>query len=238
MTAQEVFRSVLNELEHEYTKSMTPEEFNHHIAIAEYEWIKTRYWAHEQHEKSIDDLQLIKVITDGIAGMPNPIPNAGQPIAGREYIDMPIDLLFLLNVAVVARYKNVPCEKNGTLSPPIAATYLPDDRMRTVIADYYHKPIAKFPRLYYMRRDNKMVFSLGESIVEYVYLTYLKKPAAPQLDNLGNNVVNPNWAYAQQVEIIKWCVHSYLGKIEEIRFQTESALLGKSFEQYPPPNVG
>jgi hypothetical protein len=237
MTAQEVYRAVLNELEHEYTKTMTPDEFNHHIAVAEYEYIKTRYWAHEQHEKSIADLQVIKIITDGIAGAPALIPNAGIAVAGQEWIQMPSDLLYLLNVAVIARYKGVSCQKDGTDSPPIAATYLPDDRMHIVEKDYYNKPIAQFPRLYYMRRADKMTFKLGQSIVRFVSLTYLRQPAPAQLDSSGNSLINPIWAYAQQIEIVKWCVHSYLGKIEEMRFQVESALLGKSFEQAPPPNI-
>ena len=154
VTSTDVYKAVLAELKHYNTTSMTPDEFNYHIWIATLEYVKNRYWAHEQHQKQIDDLSVIKIVTDGVAGYPAPLVNLGPAIAGQEYVDLPADYLHLLAVSVKVLYKNVPCETDGTLSNYISATHLKDDSRFTIEDDYYKKPVAEWPNLYYDQRGN------------------------------------------------------------------------------------
>jgi hypothetical protein len=245
MTAVEEYEACLQELEYQQTASMTPDEFNHHYKIAQYEWIKTRFAAYEQNTKAIEDLQVAKVVTDGLAGQPAPLQNAGQNIAGREYFILPTDLLFITNVRGRVIYNGMPCpqpfEKDGKISDFINSEFLSDDQVGITNYNKYTSPLAKWPRMKYTRRDNKMLFQAGKSIVFEVELTYIKEPLPARVDYVNNVLVSLNnsiWKEAQQREIIKWTVLNYLGKIEEQgKFQNEIALTGRMFEQTPPPNT-
>ena len=237
MTAEEVYKSVLKELKQEYTTSITPEEFNHHIWVAEIEYVKTRYWAHEQHQKTIDDLRTIKVMTDGIGGMPNPLIASGSALPNSQFVTLPEDYMHLTAVSAIVEYVNEPCKKNGTLSDPIACSFLPDDKEKLVLGDFYSKPKPAFPRLYYSQRGNVLVFKAGSSIVRKVFLNYLRYPKRIAIDvNTGASIQDSEFLDEQTIEIVKWCVHSYLEKIEEMRVQTMALIQSKNFEQFPSVN--
>lgn len=245
MTAVEVYLAVLKQLEYQQTKSMDEEEFNHHYKIAEYEYIKTRFYAHDQNTKTIEDLQVIKVVTDGIGGQPAPLINVGQSIAGREIFQLPSDLLFITNVQGRVTYYGMPCpnknERDGMKSDFINAEFLSDDQFGVLQYNKYTAPIARWPRMKYTRRNNQLLFKAGRSIVNEVQLIYIKLPIPAQIAFVnGNlqNVTNPIWKDAQQIEIINLLVLNYLGKIEEqTKFQNETGLAGIRFEQTPPPNT-
>jgi len=235
--AIDVYKAVLAELKHYNTTSMTPDEFNYHIWISELEYVKNRYWAHEQHQKSIDDLSVIKVVTDGIAGYPAPINNAGPNIAGQEFINLPADYLYLLAVAVQTKMYNVPCVTNGTVSDYIACTHLKDDKRYVVTDDYYQKPIAEWPNLYYDQRGTKLTFNCGDSIVQKVKLAYLRLPARITFDPTGQNSINSEFEWPQVLEIVKHCTISYLETIKDPRMQSMLPITERNFLQNPPPNI-
>lgn len=237
VTATEVYKAVLAELKHYNTTSMTPDEFNYHIWIAELEYVKNRYWAHEQHQKSIDDLSVIKVVTDGVAGFPAPLPNEGPAQPGKEYITLPANYLHLLAVAVSVKYNNVPCKTNGAISPYTAATHLKDDQRYAIGEDYYKVPIAEWPNLYYDQRGNKLTFNCGTSIVQSVQLAYLRVPQRIVFDEVGGNHVDSEFAWPQTLEIVKHCVISYLETTSNPRVQSMIGVTERNFNQSPPPNV-
>jgi hypothetical protein len=237
VTAIEVYKAVLAELKHYNTTSMTPDEFNYHIWIAELEYVKNRYWAHEQHQKQIDDLSVIKVVTDGVAGFPVPLVNEGPALTGKEYITLPTNYLHLLAVSVRVKYKNVPCETDGTLSDYTAATHLKDDKRFVVHDDYYQKPSAEWPNLYYDQRGNKLTFQCGVSVVQDVMISYLRLPVRITFDITGQNNVASEFEWPQTLEIVKHCVISYLETIKDQRVQSMLPINERNFLQTPPPNV-
>ena len=235
--ATEVYKAVLAELKHYNTTSMTPTEFNYHIWIAELEYVKNRYWAHEQHQKQIDDLSVIKVVTDGVAGYPMPLPNEGPNTAGLEYVTLLQDHLYLLAVGVQVKYYSVPCEVDGQLSPFTAATPLKDDERFVVSEDYYMKPIAEYPNLYYSQRGKRLTFNCGNSIVQSVMLSYLRLPQRIVFNETGGPHVDCEFEWPQALEIVKHCVISYLETIKDPRVQSMIGVNDRNFQQSPPPNV-
>ena len=237
VTSREVYQAVLAELKHYNTTSMTPDEFNYHIWAGELEYVKNRYWAHDQHQKAIDDLDVIKIVTDGIAGMPIPLVNEGADVAGQEYITLPDDYLYMLAVAVKVKYQNVDCEEDGDISPYTAATHLKDDKRFVVNDDYYSRPQAIWSNIYYNHRSNVLTFYAGESIVQEVQLVYLRKPVRIVFDPTGQNNVDSEFAWPQVLEIVKHTVISYLETISSPRVQTMAAVDARNFNQFPPPNV-
>lgn len=237
-TATEVYKAVLEELLHYNTTSMSPEQFNYRIWDAELTYVTNRYWAHEQHQKSIDDLDVIKVVTDGVAGFPAPLVALGPGTAGTEYIELPEDYLHLTAVSAKVKYKNVPCQEDGSLSNYIACTPLKDDKRWAVDDDFYQEPIAEWPNLYYDQRGKKMTFRAGDSIVQSVMLAYLRYPKRIFFD--VNNVahVDSEFTWKQTIEIVKLCAQIYIEAIESPRINTQPIITEqKNFLQTPPPNV-
>jgi len=237
VSATDVYKSVLAELKHYNTTSMTPTEFNYHIWIAELEYVKNRYWGHEQHQKEIDDLDVIKVVTDGVAGFPMPLPNEGPFVPGMEYVTVPTNYLYLVAVGVQVKYYGVPCEVDGTLSPITAATHLKDDKRFVVNQDYYQKPIAEWPNIYYDQRGRKLTFQAGLSIVQKVLLSYLRVPLRITFDETGLNHIDSEFHWPQTLEIVKHCVISYLETIKDPRVTSMIGVHDRNFLQSPPPNV-
>ena len=183
-----------------------------------------------------DDLDIIHVITDGIAGSPNPLPNEGAAVAGQEYVRLPTDHLFLLAVGVKVKYFGDPCKTDGTLSDYIPATPLKDDKRFVTGVDYYSRPRAEWPNLYYSQRDPKLVFKAGQSVVHEVRLSYLRYPQRIVFDLTGTGVPS-EFGESQTNEIVKETVEKYLETIESRRTQSFIGVNDRNFNQFPPPNV-
>ena len=237
MTGLDTYIAVLHELKHEHTTSMTPEEFNFHIWRSEIEYVATRYWAQDQHQKSIDDLAFVTVETNGIAGAPVAILNAGANTAGVEYFPMPQDLFILLNVAVQVRIYGDPCIADGTLSAFTAAHYLAADREKVVSESYYSKPSHEYPTLYYKIRKRNILPKAGQSIAQSCVITYLQYPTRISVDPItGANVTDSPFGDSQTLEIVRHCVLSYLETIESGRLATMANVEQLKFSQSPLPN--
>jgi len=157
MTFGEIYDAFLAEIKHENTTSATPDEFNYHIWREELDYVKKRYFAHQQNQKSIDDLSFVNIETNGLVGMPQPLTNNGINQAGKEYFQMPEDLLILTSVLIIGQYKNVSCRKDGTKSKPIAARYLSDDRYGVVTNSYYSQESLEYPCCYYKVRNHAII---------------------------------------------------------------------------------
>ena len=158
-------------------------------------------------------------------------------LPSKGYVTLPQDYLYLLSVGAVCIYYGHPCKKDGTPSKVIAATYLPDDRLQLINDDYYSSPMAEFPRLYYDRRGNVLVFHAGTSALKEVHLSYLRYPTRVEVDDQGNDVSNCEFGQMQANEIVKWCVASYLEKIEEQRQQSALMLLGMQDQMFSQPPI-
>lgn len=238
MTAVEVYQAVLAELKHENTTSMTPAEFRYHSKVAQIEYLNLRYMAFDQHQKPIDDLAVWHIETNGVGGNPPPIANTGAMTPGQDIFLLPENYAHLLNVQAKVKYVGEPCQTNGTESDWIAAKYVDDSQEKTILHHYYQKPQARYPRLRYKSRVSNLRHILqilaGQSIPTQVRITYLRLPTPIVMDDNYQNVYGSELSDPQTLEIVKWCVFSYLEKIESIRQQTLAQLLGATNQIYPP----
>ncbi len=237
MTAQEVYIAFLNELKQENTTSVTPAEFNYHIWRSEIEYVKNRYFAFDQHQKSIDDLSFLTIETIGVAGMPLPLLNQGLNQSKKEYFDLPEDLLILVNVEIMAEAQNDSCYKDGEISDKIAAKFLSGDRDKVIYNSYYSKPRLEYPNVYYKIRNNKIIPVIGDSIAKECIITYLKYPTKIEVDETsGLSITNSEFKDMQTLEIVRHAVLSYLETIESQRTPSMAQIENKNFNQFPPPN--
>ena len=237
MTGLETYQAFLAELKKENTTTIFPDEFNYHIWRSELNWVTNRYWAFDQHQKSIDDLDVITIETNGVAGMPAPLLNAGAAIAGQEYFALPDDLLILLNVAIEPLIQGDVCIKDNTLGKITAATFLSADREKVVDESHYSKPSFKHPTLYYKIRQGNILVKMGSSIAQKCIITYLQYPQRIGVDPVtGANVTDSPFGDSQTLEIVRDGVLSYLETIESSRVQSMAAIESRKFTQNPLPN--
>jgi hypothetical protein len=219
MTGLDTYKAVLAELKHENTTSMTPAEFRYHIYVAQIEYVNIRYWAFEQHQKPIDDLRVLHVETNGIDGVA-PLANVGVVAPEQEVFMLPEDYMHLLAVRARVKYYGEPCFVDGTLSDYIACKFAQDNSINIKKHHYYTKPAPRYPRMYYRQFQNKLRFVCGASVVHDVIAAYLRKPVPISIDDNYVNVTSSELDDPQTLEIVQWCVSSYLEKIESMRTQT------------------
>jgi hypothetical protein len=238
MNGQEVYEAFLHELKQENTTSATPTEFNYHIWRGQLEWVTTRYWAFDQHQKTIDDLDVITIETNGIAGMPSALVNSGANTSGQEYFVIPEDLLILLNVAISSEVYGDPCIVDGTLKTFTAAKPLSADREKVVSESYYSKPSHEYPTLYYKIRNGNILPKIGDSIAQECVITYLKYPDKIEVDPVtGASVTGSPFGDSQTLEIVRMAVLSYIETIESNRTQSMAFIESRKFIQNPLPNT-
>jgi len=238
MSAQELYKAVLFEERKHNMRSVTPDEFNHHSMVGMQEYVKMVYWADDVHQKSIDDLSSLVVVTDGLNGNPPYIPNTGQAIAGREKFACPVDYMYMLSVAFLVTYKNEPCHADGTVSQkPIGAKILERNATNMVQRNTLLRPAAREGRLYAQTQGLAYTVKAGDSLCTAMCLEYLKVPQPAVVDPAtGATVTNPDLGQTQHVELVRWIAASILENIESLRQQTMQALEAQTFRQYPMPN--
>lgn len=232
-TAIEMYKGVLTELNRADTKSMSPTRFNYHAEIGYYEYLKMRYWSFDKHQKNIDDLQPLIVVTDGIAGNPAVIPNIGLVSPGGEVFTVPKNALalneemFMLQVHFKLRYHLNGCHAEGSLSEPIAARY------RTHNLDtrnaYQKGNDEKLYYLFHGGRIRRVVSGKSQSVAEQCIMSYLRYPRLITVDNNGNSLTNPELGSSQNTELVRWIAASYLENIESLRQETMARVLGQTF---------
>ena len=245
MTGQQVYEAFLHELKQENTTSATPIEFNYHIWRSQLEWVTTRYWAFDQHQKSIDDLDVITIETNGIAGMPVAITNSGSNVSGQEYFVIPEDLLILLNVAFSLKVYGDSCITDGTDKTFTAAKFLSADREKVVSESYYSSPSHEYPTIYYRIRNGNILPKMGSSIAQECVITYLKYPTKIEVDpttgisvtDSNGNIISSPFGDSQTLEIVRMAVLSYIETIESNRTQSMAFIENRKFIQNPLPNT-
>lgn len=236
MTFEKVYDAFLAEIKHEHTTSATPEEFNYHIWREEIEYVTTRYFAYDQHQKPIDDLSFVNIETNGLAGMPSPLKNDGNDKIGEEFFNLPDDLLILINVSIKAKYgEGNPCFQAGELSSPIASRYLSGDREKVVNHSYYSKPSLEYPNCFYKIRNHAILPVIGNNIAQELVITYLKYPLRIEVDANGEGSTKSPFGDSQTLEIVRNAALSYLETIESPRPQTMAQIESRKFDQVPQP---
>lgn len=218
MTATEFYNKILEELRSHHTTTLTPLEFNELVDTMLYQWVQTRFYAFEQYQKSIDDLEKIVVVTNGEGGMPNPLPNLGKAIPGKEFFVLD-DKVFLVNVRFFMSAGSK-CKRQEE-SAQLKKTDFVSNK------NSYDKPSNT--NIFYQQYDGRIWrYDTGKSdrIAEKAIVTYLRKPVIPRLDENGNSLIDPEFDDRICNEQIKFIVQTYLERIKEPRqrsFQADNA---------------
>lgn len=228
-----MYQAVLHELNRSSTISMTPTRFNYHAKVGQLEYLKMRYWAFDKHQKAVDDLQPIIVVTDGIAGSPSPIANTGANTVGSESFAVPKDIagldqeLFLLQVHFLLTYQGNPCHDDGAVSEPIVARY------RTHNVDrrnaYQRGNDDKLFYLFHGNRLRRAEKGKSLSVATSCIMSYLRYPREITVDADGASLTDPELGTSQNMDIVKWVAASYLETIESLRQRTIAEVQGRTF---------
>jgi hypothetical protein len=239
ISAPDIYKAVLDELNKEHTRSLTPEEFNYFINDTQIVYVKNRYAQYDQHQKRMDDLRVLTVNTDGTGNNPPSILNTGLAQAGQEIILLPYDplattpedmgYLFLLNVAFKISYSGNNCFTDGTISGWMKGKFMRSDAEWEINENPYAKP--KDTRLYYKLIGNEIRPITGtSSFVTEANIMYLRYPRKIFFDATGggNHVDSELPAHCNQ-ELVKLCVRNYLETIRDPRYQSHRAEIQSNF---------
>lgn len=219
VTAKDMYVAVLHELRSENTASITPPEFNYHINAAMLQWLQSRFFAMEENQKHIDDLEKLLVRTNGVGGAPQPLINQGNAKAGEEFFSFPADAVsfsdkaFLINVQF--QMSAHPCY--GGQSPIMNAKLKKMDILTN--GNAYDLPSDN--KLFYYQSDGKIFrYDSGRSkaVASKAIVVYIRMPREIAVnEQTGESVSDPEFDPRVNLEIVKWAVRSYLETIESPR---------------------
>lgn len=237
-TTIDLYRTTLDGCKKESTAPLTIPKFNRLIAEAQEIWSRSKVQDVEFSKKRIEDLQMLRVVTDGVNGNPSTI----SPVATNKF-PLPVsltvgdevypDFLRLQSVSFKIAYSGNDC--NTGTSDWLGAKILRSDSRSSILRNPYRKP--KDNRLYYEIIDNNIILTTGTaSTGSSMRLDYLRKPVTIFLDVDVNGVMmadlpNPNYTAHtgsvncefnefQRQEIVDIAVRIYLERVQDPRYKS------------------
>jgi hypothetical protein len=227
ITAQDMYRAFLVELNKEVTGTVFPDEFEGIINHTQIDYIQNRYFNVEGTEKRTDDLRMLTVIDETIL-------NTGAPVAGQELFVLPYNpnanvvtpknpsgtnngYMFMLAVGLKLQYVNSPCKYTG-VSGILKSKPMKSDKKYEILRDPFNRPTED--RLYYqITGDSFVVFTGTQSFVTEAHIDYVRYPRKIQL--IGTPVDCELPLHSRQ-ELVRMAVSRKLEEIESRRFQTNT----------------
>lgn len=219
VTAKDMYEALLHELRAENTASVTPSEFNYHINAAMLQWLQSRFFAMEETQKHIDDLEKLLVRTNGVGGAPQPLINQGEAKAGKEYFLFPSNAVFFTDKAFLINVQFEmsahPCYDNQ--SKLIGAKI---KKMDTVSNDNAYD-LPNNHNLFYYQADGKIFrydVGMSSTVASKAVVVYIRMPQKIGVNEItGESVSNPEFDPRVNLEIVKWAVRSLLENLESPR---------------------
>lgn len=237
-TAEQMYKAFLAGIKKEQTSIVTPPIFDLIINEEQNNWLKEKFAAIELDQKRIDDLQCIRVATDGEYKYQTIVLNPIGPDAyeGRTF-SLPYDpaqqinnmwagvppsattqvypkYRRLLNIEFKIKYINHECGWKGE-SEWLSARIMRTDQKTETFKNPYRKP--KDNRLYYEIIGNKIRLVTGTMSVGIgMKLEYLRYPRSISFVN----GINCEFLPEQQQEIVDRAVVSYIERSKNTRYQS------------------
>jgi hypothetical protein len=211
---------------------MTPNEFNFYSEIAHYNYITNRYADFEKHQKTIDDLQFLVVLTDGVGGNPSPLAlSVNTAKAGEEFFNLPIPTndnggrkMFLLDVQFGFSCNG---EGNNVLYHDARIKHHDSHRTKNV----YANPDDSRGQFYYLQLGNGIRKIGGKQLAVRAIVKYLRYPAIPTLNADGTTLREPELEKRVNSDIVEFIVSAYLEATSAPRQQTFQNENQKNFNQ-------
>lgn len=238
-TAEEIYKYFLFQLKKENTAVVNPRTFN--LLINEYmlDWIKMKLPDNEFSQKRIDDLEAIKVLTDGIQYSPIPSTTGNGNIFQIPYEDK--NYPPYLHGCSAQFAKAIEYIPSPTFTP-LADTILPTkpgifitghvlraDNRGTYRDNPYRQPDDK-TFVYFENRGNFIYVHTKQETLKYMMLEYYSYPNRieflpdPDPDDHINTI--SSFQHAQNKEITEWAVLRYLERVSDQRLQTTASISG------------
>lgn len=248
-TAREMYDAFLSGIKKEQTSTVIPAAFNIIVNEALEEWVREKQTMIEFDQKKIDDLQVLRSVTDGVhvyvdASLTPPVSTLLKPIGpdtlNGKIFTLPVDpsvvisnfpgggtlstqhyprYLRLLNVIFKIKYQGNTCYTNDTVSEWLGAKNLYSDRRIEIFKSPFRRP--KDSKLYYEIVGNKIRLETGTpSYGHLLRLEYLRWPVKIQFVPPPGVSINSDLLPAQQREIVDITVRTYIERSKNPRYQT------------------
>lgn len=210
-TAEKMYRYFLSEIRKERTIVITPDRWNDMVNPIVIDWIKTKLPEIEFNQKRIDDLEAIKVITDGVSTdrLISVSKNTFElPFSG----DIPV-YMHGLSAAFSNHIDGKPDE------PFIAGKILRSDKRVTILDNPYRQPDDK-TFVYFEIRGNKLYCISDSKEFNFLILEYYSYPIEISYKPNIADIVG-SFRPAQNKEIMDMAVTQYLEKASDQRIKTQ-----------------
>lgn len=240
-TAHDMFLGFLDGIKKERISTVTPDYFNRIINEAYDIWYKQKSVEIERDQKRIDDLQGLRVVTDGVFKYNSvilpviPAVNQDNTITwGRNIFMLPISGTVgnviingvsypryrrFLNVMFKVRYYGDPCYPDGTISDWKDAYIMRSNQRSIIKKNPFRRPSKN--KLYYEIIDNLTRIDTGGTSIGYeMRIEYIKYPANIAYIH-GGTSVNCELQSDQQREIVDIAIRQYIERVSDPRYQTQ-----------------
>lgn len=216
-TAESMYKYFLTEVRKERTIVITPAAWTELINIAAIDWVKTKLPLAEFNQKRIDDLEAVKVLTDGIS----------EAIITSSYtnqFEIPYDdgtlPKYLHGLSASFGY-TTSTTKPVVLDRHIAGKILRSDK-RVVNDGNPYRQASNETFAYYEQRGG-YIFCMPESLEwNKLILEYYSYPKEIIFSTTEDQV--GSFQPSQNKEIVDMAVTRYLEKVSDQRIQTQPAV--------------
>lgn len=249
-TPEDMFKVFLDGIKKERISTVEPDYF---VRLINTEALPLFYRqksvAIEYDQKKMDDLQILRVVTDGVyeysGSVLSPISaletNIGGNVLLHNLFPLPIgdsngsdvviggitypEYMRLLNVSFKLRYYGDPCETDGTLSGWKKAKFMRSNERSVIMRNPHRRPNGK-SRLYYEIIGNKLRLETGDetdTIGVSMRVEYLKYPRLMVYNPLDPSVADVMLEFQsnQCLEIIEIATRIYIERVSDPRYQTK-----------------
>jgi hypothetical protein len=247
LTVTEMYKAFLSGIKKEQTTIVPPSTFNLLINEEQDKWFKEKAIAIEIDQKRIDDLQVLRTVTDGVyeyLWYGELDPTVLNPIApdtsNGKVFTLPIDpdasinninitsgvtssqkyprYRRLLNVMFKINYVNNTCSYTG-VSDWLNSNILRSDKRQSILKSPYRQPSDE--KLYYEIIGNKIrLINETDSTGYAMRLEYMRYPRAISFSTVLLNLVDCELLPEQQQEIVDRAVVTYIERTKNPRYQT------------------
>lgn len=233
VTTEDMYKATLFSLQKENIGTVYPDYWNALINVAYNEWIDMKADEVELNQKRIDDLEVLRVVTDGVYQYNG---TTIQPISGTytspitEFELVPSGYPTyrrMLNAMFKIVYINNDCYDDNTVSDWLGGKIMRSDERSVSMRNPYRKP--KDSRLYYEIINNVIRLETGtDSYGSQARIEYIRQP-----DSIYYNETNPadtgdpttgsvncELAEKQKREIVDLAARIYIERVKDERYQT------------------
>lgn len=207
------------------TSTVPPDEFNRRINDAQELWMAEKAPEGETIQKRIDDLEAIRVVTDGTQTYNGVQLDPLSPVSTGsyefEFLPATYPSYFrLMNASFKITYQDNECFTDGTISDFLHSDIMRSDRRTQILKDPFNWP--KDSRLYYEIISGRLRLITETSSTAYqARLEYYRYPEDMVYDDDQNNWVNCEFGSKQMREITAKAATIYIEEVENtVRYQT------------------